>query len=161
MENIWFAVFWKSSPQVPRRREPFYYKRGYTTEHPCSIPNVSFDDFPFEYPARGYGDYRIPAFAVTQDSGIEFVKLMFQGFRVLEEKPELTGLPAAFAKKGETETLEVTCEDGIAGIRVRLYYTIFEDRGVIARSQKVENIGNQALKLQNVQSFLWSFRQGI
>ena len=133
--------------------EPFYYKRGYTTEHPCSIPNVSFDDFPFEYPARGYGDYRIPAFAVTQDSGIEFVKLMFQGFRVLEEKPELTGLPAAFAKKGETETLEVTCEDGIAGIRVRLYYTIFEDRGVIARSQKVENIGNQALKLQNVQSF--------
>lgn len=133
--------------------EPFYYKRGYTTEHPCSIPNVSFDDFPFEYPARGYGDYRIPAFAVTQDSGIEFVKLMFQGFRVLEEKPELTGLPAAFAKKGETETLEVTCEDGIAGIRVRLYYTIFENRGVIARSQKVENIGNQALKLQNVQSF--------
>ena len=27
---------------------PYYFKRGYNTEHDCSIENVSFDDFPFE-----------------------------------------------------------------------------------------------------------------
>lgn len=132
--------------------EPFYYKRGYATEHECSILNVSFDDFPFEYPTRGYGDFRIPAFAITQESGIEFVKLAFKGWRVLEEKPEPIGLPATFAKKDEAETLEVVCEDETAGVRVYLYYTIFGSRGILARSQKVENIGNQILKLQNVQS---------
>lgn len=132
--------------------EQLYYKRSYSTEHECSIPNVSFDDFPFEYPTRGYGDYRIPAFSIIQESGIEFVKLIFKGWRVLEEKPEPTGLPATFAPKDEAETLEVVCEDEMAGVRVYLYYTVFGDRGILARSQKVENIGNQTLKLQNVQS---------
>ena len=36
---------------------PVYYKRAYSTAHDCSVPNVSFDDFPFEYPARGRGGF--------------------------------------------------------------------------------------------------------
>ncbi|MCI6886191.1 MAG: alpha-galactosidase [Lachnospiraceae bacterium] len=132
--------------------EPHYFKRGYNTEHDCSIPNVSFDDFPFEYPIRGNGDFRIPAFAVTQESGVEFTELSFRSWKVLKGKPEIPKLPATFAGKAEAETLEIICEDPAAGIRVYLYYSVFEEKGIIARHQRVENTGNQIVSLQNVQS---------
>lgn len=132
--------------------QPYYYKRGYNTTHECSIPNVSFDDFPFEYPVRGDGDYRIPAFAITQESGIRFTRLEYVFWQILEGKPKMETLPATFAGEKEAETLEVVCEDRIAGIRVYLYYTVFAERGIIARHQKVENIGNQVVRLENVQS---------
>lgn len=132
--------------------EPHYFKRGYNTEHDCSIPNVSFDDFPFEYPTRGHGDFRIPAFAVAQESGIEFSELLFKSWRILEGKPELPKMPSTFAGKNEAETLEVVCEDETVGIRVYLYYSVFAEGGIIARHQRVENIGEQTVMLQNVQS---------
>lgn len=132
--------------------EPHYFKRGYNTEHDCSIPNVSFDDFPFEYPTRGHGDFRIPAFAVAQESGIEFSELLFKSWRILEGKPELPKMPSTFAGKNEAETLEVVCEDETVGIRVYLYYSVFAEGGIIARHQRVENIGEQTVMLQNAQS---------
>lgn len=132
--------------------KPQYFKRGYNTEHECSIPDVSFDDFPFEYPVRGHGDFRIPAFAITQEDGTDFTELCFRSWRVLERKPEISGLPATFAGKDETQTLEIICEDHVAGIRVYLYYTVFEDKGIIARHQRVENTGNRTVMIQNIQS---------
>lgn len=144
--------FGKSIREYRGCGEPYYFKRGYNTEHDCSIPNVSFDDFPFEYPTRGHGDFRIPAFAVAQESGIEFSELLFKSWRVLDGKTEIPKMPSTFAGKNEVETLEITCEDDTAGIRVYLYYSVFADSGIIARHQRVENIGEQTVMLQNVQS---------
>lgn len=131
---------------------PQYFKRGYSTEYEGSTPNASFDDFPFEYPVRGHGDYRIPALSITQESGIEFTEPLFKEWNVIEGKPEIAGLPGTFAADGNVETLEVICEDEKAGIRIFLYYSVFEDKGIIVRHQKIENTGKQVVKLQNVQS---------
>lgn len=144
--------FGKAIRQYRGCGEPYYFKRGYNTEHECSISNVSFDNFPFEYPTRGHGDYRIPAFAATPESGIDFTELVFKSWRVLEGKPKISVLPVVFAEKDEAETLEIICEDETAGIRVYMYYSIFAHKGIIARCQKVENIGNQIVMLQNIQS---------
>lgn len=144
--------FGKAVRTYQRCGEPYYFKRGYNTEHECSVPNVSFDDFPFEYPVRGHGDFRIPAFAITQEDGTDFTELCFRSWRVLEGKPKIPGLPATFAGKNEAQTLEVICEDRAAGIRVYLYYTIFADRGIIARRQRVENTGSRTVTIQNIQS---------
>ena len=54
--------------------------------------------------------------------------------------------------ENESETLEVICEDDRAGIRLFLYYTIFENYGIVLRHQKVENYGKQTVFLQNIQS---------
>ena len=129
-----------------------YFKRGYNTEHDSSVENVSFDDFPFEYPVGGYGDFRIPAFALTQEDGITFCEPVFKSWSILGEKPEISGMPQIRTGKGESETLEVICEDDRAGIRLFLYYTIFENHGIILRHQKVENYGKQTIFLQNIQS---------
>lgn len=131
---------------------PCYFKRGYNTEHDCGIPQVSFDDFPFEYPVRGHGDFRIPALSITQSSGVTFTELLFKEWRILDGKTKISGLPYTFASGDRVETLEIICEDTYAGVEVFLYYSVFKDRGIIARHQRVVNYGNQSVTLQNVQS---------
>ena len=64
------SYFGKTIRKYRKSGEIKYFKRGYNTAHDCSVENVSFDDFPFEYPVRGHGDFRIPAFSIMQESGI-------------------------------------------------------------------------------------------
>ena len=132
--------------------QPVYYKRGYNTCHDdCTVPNVSFDDFPFEYPARSRGDFRIPAIQV-ETGGICHTELDFVSWRALDQKPALEGLPATFGAPGETATLEVTLADPAAGLTVRLYYTLFAGLGILTRHQVAENTGARPLTLRNIQS---------
>ena len=131
---------------------PRYFKRGYATEHDLSIPHASFDDLPFEYPLRGHGDYRIPAFEIKQENGLSYADLTFTGLKITDGKPELPGLPSITASCSEAKTLELTCEDARAGLRVTMYYTVIEEEGVILRHQRIENTGMQTLRLENAQS---------
>ena len=129
-----------------------YYKRSYNTQHVSSVENLSFDDFPFENPSRAHGDFRIPAISIFQDNGIDMINLTFKEWRILKEKPEIKGLPSTFSKNGETETLEVICEDDTAKVRVYMYYTIFNNLGIIVRNQKVENFGEHKVSIINAKS---------
>ena len=137
---------------------PRYFKRGYATEHPVSIENASFDDLGFEYPLRGHGDFRIPAFAVTQESGVTYADLTFRSLRIYDGVPIPSGLPHITAgedqarKTNPAKTLEIICEDKNAGLQVTLCYTILENSSVIIRCQKVQNTGTQTLRIQNIQS---------
>ncbi len=131
---------------------PLYFKRGYNTSHDCSVENVSFDDFPFEYPVRDSGDFRIPAFDAVTEEGVRHVEFSFESWRILTDKPKILGLPSITAQAGETETLEVVCGDKVAGIILYLYYTIFSDGGVLMRHQRVENIGERTIRIENIQS---------
>lgn len=131
---------------------PVYYKRSYTTTLDCTIPHASTDDFPFEYPVYGRGDFRIPALTVQREDGVCAAEPVFTSWCVLDGKPALEGLPATYAGDTAAQTLEVICEDVVIGLRVYLYYTIFEGLNVVARHQRFENIGQQMLVLFNVQS---------
>lgn len=116
------------------------------------MENVSFDDFPFEYPVRDSGDYRIPAISVVTESGIRHADFRFEEWRVLPDKPSLPGLPSIMAKEGGAETLEVVCRDETAELKLYLYYTILPDIGVLMRHQKLENTGDRPICIENIQS---------
>lgn len=131
---------------------PLYFKRGYNTSHDCSVENVSFDDFPFEYPVRDNGDYRIPAISFVTESGIRHADFRFDNWRVLSAKPSLPGLPGIRVKEGGAETLEVVCSDEKAELTLYLYYTILPDIGVLMRHQKLENTGSRSICIENIQS---------
>ena len=111
-----------------------------------------FDDFPFEYPVRDSGDYRIPAISVVTESGIRHADFRFEEWRVLPDKPSLPGLPSIIAKEGGAETLEVVCRDETAELKLYLYYTILPDIGVLMRHQKLENTGDRPICIENIQS---------
>lgn len=129
-----------------------YFKRGFVTKHDSSIEHMEFDDFPFAYPTRGCGDYRIPALTITNANGIEHTQLLYKQWKVVGEKPRPHGLPSAFFKEQESSTLEVICEDETAKVRLYLYYTIVKDNAIVLCHQKLENYGETNITIQNMRS---------
>ncbi len=110
------------------------------------------DFFPTEYPTGGIGDYRESCLDVRSESGSIGCELLFGGYEIRKGKPSLPGLPASFGSEEEVETLQIICEDEFFKLKVFLSYSVFPDCDVITRSVRIENAGEQHLKLEKVYS---------
>ncbi len=107
------------------------------------------DNFPFEYPTYGVGDYRESCLNVRTKKGYRGCELAYEDYRILENKPGLPGLPATF---GKGQTLEIRCKDSVIGLAVILRYSIFDDSDAIIRSVSLENESQQPLYVEKVLS---------
>lgn len=124
------------------------------------VRTYSMDALPQEFPTRGTGDYRSPAFDVRYEDGSYGCDLRFSNYRLLKGKYSLPGLPAVYAKETEADTLEIELEDSIAGITVVLSYGVLEKCDVITRAVKVVNHGTKEIYLEKVQSACLDFVTG-
>ena len=118
---------------------------------------ASFDSLrqvlPYACPTESRGDYR-PAMVCAQDqTGQRCTALYYESHAIFPGKPALPGLPAAYTESPqEADTLQLTLEDPLTGLKARLLYTLYADRPVIAVSARYENCGTDALTLQNAGS---------
>ena len=88
------------------------------------------DAFLAEYSTWGVGDYRDSSLSVRSEEGFRGCELHYEGYRILEGKPKLPGLPSTFCGEGEKGagmTLELDCGDRVLGLKVILRYSVFED----------------------------------
>ncbi|MBS6948860.1 alpha-galactosidase [Bifidobacterium scardovii] len=98
----------------------------------------SLEDRHLEYPAAGSGDLNPAALAITDARGSHVVRPLYAGYRILDGKPALEGLPSTYVEDdAEAQTLEITLIDERVGLEIQLLYTLFADRPVIARSAKL------------------------
>ncbi len=139
-----------------KEAEAFYLLR---TQEPPYVPSRNnrergafYDCFPFEYPAGGMGDYRESCLGIRTAEGYAGTMLSYVSHEMMQGKPELPGLPAAFGTEKDCETLKLVCEDRYVGMRVELLYTVFSDSDVITRSVRVENTGEMHFYLTKVLS---------
>ncbi|MBR6281449.1 MAG: alpha-galactosidase, partial [Lachnospiraceae bacterium] len=71
-----------------------------------------------EYPAFGNGDFRTPAYEILQENGSRVTNLVYADHRIYAGKKGIPGLPASYVEKdSDATTLEIVCEDAVAGIR--------------------------------------------
>lgn len=113
----------------------------------------SLDTLPQEYPTFGTGDYRNPAFHVRFEDGSSSSHLFFKDYRIIEGKPDLKGLPQSYVTDNQqAETLVITLRDAVVDLEVDLFYTLFSDLAVIARSTQVRNQSQEVLHLEKVAS---------
>jgi alpha-galactosidase len=111
------------------------------------------DPVALEYPTAGGGDYRVPALAVEHPDGSTILELAYADHRISTGKPPIPGLPATYAEaEDEADTLEVDLVDAPSGATVTLSYTIFGDHPVVARSARIRNGGEGALRLSAAMS---------
>lgn len=110
------------------------------------------DFFPMEYPAGGVGDYRESCLNVRGERGSIGCELLFASYQIRKGKPKLEGLPASFGSEEEVETLEILCEDQVLKLQAVLSYSVFAGCDVITRNVRVENAGNEHLKLEKAYS---------
>ena len=106
-----------------------------------------------EYGVFGTSDYRMPATEVLQENGSRISEFRFQEYRIQAGKPKLPGLPATYVEKEEeAETLVIRLADPLTGLELELFYTIFAAGGILARSARFVNQGEQELHLQSAMS---------
>ena len=105
-----------------------------------------------EYSGSMNGDYRLSSVLCAAENGVRGADLRYVRHEIRAGKYALQGLPAAFARDGEAETLSVTLADEAVGLEVELLYGVYEAQDVIARAVRIKNIGNGALRLQKAAS---------
>ena len=106
-----------------------------------------------EYGVFGTSDYRMPATEVLQENGSRISEFCFREYRIQAGKPKLPGLPATYVEnEAEAQTLVIRLADTGTGLELELCYTIFAEGGVLARSARFVNRGEQALHLQSAMS---------
>lgn len=106
-----------------------------------------------ELPSYGTGDYRSPAVEVKQENGSRISDFQYHSYRVEPGKPKLPGLPATYTESPkEAETLVLNLYDAVTGLWAELFYTIFAQGGILARSVRYCNKGSQPVQLERAMS---------
>ena len=96
------------------------------------------------------GDYGEPTLLMQFADGSRRSDLSYDGYEILAEKPALQGLPSLRGR----ETLAVHFHTLQMG--VTLFYTIYDDTDIVARSIRLENRGTDDVKLSRAYSFALS-----
>ena len=123
----------------------------------------SMDALPVEYPCYGCGDYRSPAFNISDEKGIFGADLRYKSHQLEPGKYTIPGLPAVYPDTSEPDdiqTLKLVLEDARLGAEVTLYYGIFPELDVITRTVSVKNNGKGVLHLHKVFSAALDFISG-
>lgn len=106
-----------------------------------------------EFPEYGTTDFRHPAICLRQGNGSRITDFVYISHQMLDGKPALEGLPATYTEaQMEAKTLILTLRDAVTKVEVQLFYTIFTDWPVIARSSKVINQGRETCYLESLAS---------
>ena len=119
----------------------------------------SLDFLPLEFPVRGNGDFRSPAFDVKYSDTSWGLDLRYKSYKITVGKYALSGLPAVYSENvtDEAQTLEVILEDEIAKIQVKLLYGLLPKLDVITRSAAVTNLGNETFTIEKLQAACLDF----
>ncbi|MCD8232341.1 MAG: alpha-galactosidase [Clostridiales bacterium] len=106
-----------------------------------------------EFPVYGTGDYRHPAVEILQNNGSRISEFVYESYEIFAGKPKLEGLPALYAEdESEAETLVIILRDPLTGIRAELLYSIYKTGGLLARSVRFINEGQEAVHLTRAMS---------
>lgn len=106
-----------------------------------------------EFPEYGTTDFRHPAICLRQENGSRITDFVYVSHQIVDGKPALEGLPATYTEtQTEAKTLILTLRDALTEVEVQLFYTIFADWPVIARSSKVINQGGETCYLESLAS---------
>lgn len=140
-----------------------YRDRGFSG-NPYEVGRIdrtySLDILPQEYSCFGTGDYRISALKVKNADGSRTSCLLYESCEIREGKYSLPGLPAAYGTKEEAQTLTVTLRDCETGLKVCLYFGVFEEQDIITRAVKIINEGEGAVMLQKAASLSMDWQTG-
>ena len=105
-----------------------------------------------EYPSYGYIDLKTPSYSVRNAEGNSISVLKVCDVKVSDGVYEPSGLPHILQKDSAAQTVYITLSDDIAGIKVTLIYSVFENYDVIVRSTKLTNCSDRPISVYSAYS---------
>ncbi len=112
----------------------------------------SLDTMPQEYSGANCGDFRLSSVDAVTGSGQLGADLRYVRHEIFAGKYTLAGLPAAFDRGGECETLRVVLADEATGLEVELQYGVFAEKDMITRCARIRNGSDAAISLRKAAS---------
>lgn len=135
-------------PNLTAREE-----RGGTPTWHDDLPDFQPELVKTEYASFGKGDYRYPAFQLTQPNGSRISEFVYQDYQLTAGKQRLPKLPSTFDDTQDgAQTLTITLKDRLTGVLQRLNYAVFPHQDVIVRSATFENPTATAVTLNTAYS---------
>ncbi|MBO0452301.1 alpha-galactosidase [Candidatus Enterococcus murrayae] len=151
-QNHLFHLFWGSRLA---KRFPDYLlkeiKRASYLADTDHIKEYKLERLPQEYPAFGNSDLRKPAFQLSYKNGTNISDFRYDSHEILAGKPTLTGLPSLRDSKG-CETLVIHLMDSVQKVKMRLFYTLYQEADVITRHTELENYGECDVEINQMNS---------
>lgn len=121
---------------------------SYDEEH----RSLSLENYLLEMSSYGKGDIREPFVEIIYADGSSTSDFMYDGYKVLHEKPEYETLPGSYSDYGRSEQLVIYLRERYSGIIIELHYYVYERCDVICRSAKLRNESNDAVTLRRLMS---------
>ena len=110
----------------------------------------------FEVAPFNSGDIRTPSVVYNCGGNVDCNRLHYRSHKIYRGRKAIDGLP--YSRESEdTETLEIVLTDRENNVEFTLYYVVFADVDVIARHQKIKNVGTMAVTIQKFASMCLDF----
>ncbi len=109
----------------------------------------SYNVYRSEFSMYGNSEYREPSFQMLFPNGSRINEFLYETHEILAKKTAIPGMPSM--RGGET--LVVTLKDKNSEMRVRLFYTVYDDCDVVCRHMEVENGTSETVKILRAYSF--------
>ena len=130
----------------------YYYDRGFCANPDETDRTFSLDTMPGEYPDFGQGDFRSPAMELEFQDGDRNTRFHYAGYQISAGKLSPEKLPHVYVESDkEAMTLEIWMKDEVRGLRLSLYYTIYED-AVLTRFVSIKNESEDIVKIHRLLS---------
>ena len=102
------------------------------------------------------GDIRNPSVVYDCENSLDANRLRYRSHKIYAGREPIEGLPHSRNTDG-AETLEVLLTDDDNNVEFTLYYTVYFENDVIARSQKIKNVGTRSATIRKFASICLDF----
>ncbi len=139
-----------------------YLDRGFSSNPFESRGNrgLSADTLPSEYSTYGAADFRVSALMTVAENGSRTCDLRYIGHEITNEKYKIEGLPYVRGEKDKVDTLRIDLLDDHIGIRVSLYYGVFEEKDIITRHTAITNVSDADIYITKAASMCMDIPYG-
>ena len=114
-----------------------------------NYPSFGLDDVCLETSGLGKGDFREPMIELEAADGQRATDFVLTGWKQYEGRQPLPGLPCSC---GDCRTTELQLADKALGLRLVLWYHVYEEYDVIARCAAVYNDSDRPAVLRRLMS---------
>ncbi|MBQ8094020.1 MAG: alpha-galactosidase [Clostridia bacterium] len=115
-----------------------------------TLNEQTLDHLPLECPVFGGSDLRPGMLHLLHADGTHALDLVYKTHEILDGSKVIQGLPSA--RGDDAQTLVVTLEDRVSGIKADLFYTVWQDLDVIARHLRIRNEGTAHAMIEEAMS---------
>ncbi len=142
LEHLYYGRKIKIADTTPDvLSEKHAFPPGNTCSYDDEHGEYTLDDMRLEMSANGKSDMRDPLLEIIHADGSTTSDFIFEGAQLLSSKEDGDGLPGAYytGDAGKDIGLKITLRDNQYGLKLELYYYVFEKCNVIVRKSRLIN----------------------